>query len=404
MAIAAQRFKFLDNETNLPTADFSGLTDNAVYNNLSSIIESGIASAQNSNGIIDKVNDSISELNNIITSASTEVMNKIKDALNSAMDAISKMELPSIVKDIFNSLKNLDLGGVKDFLKDLLHVGSAFLCNNLDFLKAFMLGYALNKNIISGLLIALLLSWLDRYCKGFTKEEMKISNPLSNLEKVIPPQIGQITSGNIFKTFTENYSSYLKANTPIEVSTPLSQSAFLTNVLSGDIKSSLDNLRNSEISSTDKKGYLDFMTISLNNYQPSTTEYKNILQASGELKNLPLINIERRNRSINYSNLSDKLGNFVKGIQKTELKDINSFNLSALEKGLFDKIKDFKNLSNNTDTLTRSNNSGSFKNYDFSKVMPAISPEETTYLNNLQYEDTSHRTHDIHPTSEIFMV
>jgi hypothetical protein len=208
MSIAAQRFKFLDRETNIPTQDFTKLNSNAVYTTVSDKVDSAIGSIKESDGMLKKVSSSLVDLQKTLMNASKEVLNVLKDALNLALDTIGKLPMPGIVKDIFSSLKKLDLGGVKDFVKDLLHVGSTFLCNNLDFLKMFMLGYALNKNIMSGLLVGLMLSWLDRYCKGFTKEEMKKSSPLSSIEKMVNPKGTVMTASNAFGNFTKGYSSY----------------------------------------------------------------------------------------------------------------------------------------------------------------------------------------------------
>ena len=165
MAIAAVRFKFLDKETNISTKDFSALTDNQVYNSASEAVDSALAGLKEGESVLDSLSSSMSELKDMIESGLSSVSDAVKSALNSAIDAIGKLELPTMVKDIFNSLKELDLGGVKDFVSDLLKVGGSFLCNNLDFLKMFMLGFALNGNVIGGLLTALLMSWLDRICK-----------------------------------------------------------------------------------------------------------------------------------------------------------------------------------------------------------------------------------------------
>ena len=221
MAIAAERFKFLDKETNVATKEFTDLIDNQIYNVVTSTVDTALDAIKDAEGLLKKVSDSINELKDMVMSGLTAVTEAIKNALNAAIDAISKLELPGIIKDLFKTLKELDLGGVKDFIKELLHVGASFLCNNLDFLKMFMLGYALNGNIIAGLLTALLMSWLDRFCKGFSKEDVDTSSKTEKLEMLIPPKGVEMTPTNTFTNFTETYADFVKANKPIDVSIPL---------------------------------------------------------------------------------------------------------------------------------------------------------------------------------------
>ena len=404
MAIAAQRFKFLDQETNLPTIDFTKLTDNAIYSSVTDSVDSAIASIKDSDGMLSQVSSSLKDLQATLMNASKDVLSTLKEALNSALDAIGNLEMPDVVKDIFNSLKSLDLGGVKDFVKDLLHVGSTFLCNNLDFLKMFMLGYALNKNIVSGLLIGLLLTWLDRYCKGFTAQEMKKSSPLSSMEKMMNPKGVLMNASNSFDKFTQGYASFMKKNATKTVVSALTKSNFLSKIRSGDIKSSMANLRGAEISSTDKKDYLSTIETALPSVTPGTAEYNNLLQARGDLMNLPLISSDRRDTNIQYSNLSDKLGTMAKNIQSVDLASINTYGLSDIDKGLFVKVQEFKDrTASDPDLLTRTNDSGAFSDYDFSTVMPSLDDDQTSRLADLKYDSTDHRVHDLHPTTEVFL-
>lgn len=404
MAIAAQRFKFLDQETNLPTIDFTKLTDNAVYSSVTDSVDSAIASIKDSDGMLSQVSSSLKDLQSTLMNASKDVLSTLKEALNSALDAIGNLEMPDVVKDIFSSLKSLDLGGVKDFVKDLLHVGSTFLCNNLDFLKMFMLGYALNKNIMSGLLIGLLLTWLDRYCKGFTANEMKQASPLNKMEKMMNPKGVIMNASNSFDKFTQGYASFMKKSAVKQITNAISKSDFLANIRGGGIKDSLANLRDAEISSTDKKDYLSTIESALPSVTPGTAEYNNLLQARGDLINLPLISSDRRDTNFQYSNLSDKLGTMAKNVQSVDLSEINTYGLSDIDKGLFAKIQEFKDkTAKDNDLMTRSNDSGAFSDYDFGSVMPALDTEQTERLAGLDYESTDHRVHDLHPTAEVFL-
>ena len=404
MAISAQRFKYLDKETNVATKDFSEYDNNDVYNNFEEMVDSALAEMQNAEELLEGMNDSIQELGEMLASASNEVTSMLKDALNSAVNAISNIPLPPIVKDIFNKLKDLDLPGVKGFFKDLLKVGSNFLCHNLDFLKMFMLGYSLNGNILGGLVIALLMNWLDRFCKGFTQEETQKANKLKKLEMVSAPTGMPIDASNVFSNFTNSYADYMEANRPIDLDTPMDEDAFLDRLYAGEIEPSMNNLRNSEISSTQKTSYLNKINTGLGLKAPNTPEYNNLLAAKGQLSRLPLINTQRREKNIKFSNLKDQLGSMAKNVAKIDVSNLAGFNIPEVERTLYGKISEFKkNALGSKDLSTRGLGAGSYRDFDFSTVMPALSTDEVSYVTNNSSTNNPHRVHGLHPTTEVFL-
>jgi hypothetical protein len=405
MAISAERFKFLDKETNVATKEFIELVDNQIYNSVSEVVDTALEAAKDAEKLLDKVAESMNELKDMVMSGLEAVGEAIKSALNAAIDAISKLELPGIIKDLFKTLKELDLSGVKDFVKDLLHVGASFLCNNLDFLKMFMLGYALNGNILGGLLTALLMSWLDRFCKGFSKEDVATSSPTEKLEMMIPPKGIDMTPTNTFSNFTNTYADYIKASSPINLANAPTSSQFLDDIIAGSVSSSINTLRSAEITTTQKKSYMDTITGALSTFNQGTQEFANLLNAKGQLAGIPLISVERRETQMNFSNLSDQLGSMAKNLIKVDLNSVNKFSFNELEKGLFNKVTEFKNNSqSNRDLHTRGLSSGSFDNFDFNNLLPSLSDEERTYLSNQPGSGTAHRLHDMHPTTSVFLM
>jgi hypothetical protein len=359
---------------------------------------------KDSDGLLAKMGDSMNELKDMISSGLSDVAASLKDALNAAIDAISNLELPDIIKDLFNALKKLDFGGVKDFLKDLLHVGASFLCNNLDFLKMFMLGFALNRNILGGLLTALLMSWLDRFCKGFSANEVEQASKTEKLEMLVPPTGMGMNASNAFSNFTNTYADYIRGTAPITLDTAFDTNTFINGVTSGDVTGSLANLRSSEISSTDRSSYLSAIDAQLPNYATNSPEYGNLLTGRGGLLSLPLISVERREASLNFSNLSDTLGGMSKNLVKVDLSSVNTFSFNELEKGLADKVKQYQTtVASNPDMTSRGYNSGSHDTFDFASALPTLTPEETTYLSGLEGSGTAHRLHDMHPTTSLFL-
>ncbi len=399
MSISAMRFNFLDKETNVGVKDFTQLVDNSVYTGFTDLTSTAIEEVQDS-GIMDTLQSNLDDLADMITN--NDIADTLKDAMDSAINAISGMELPQTVKDIFSKLKALDLKGVKDFLGDMLNVGARFLCNNLDFLKMFMLGYALNKNILSGLLIALLLTWLDRFCKGFSPAETASANPLGKLGQVIPNMGTQVTSGSAFGQFSGYYSDFLKASAPLGLTTQFPQGDAVTNILSGDISSVIGNARSSEMSYADRNSLVGTLQSQLSSYAPNSAQYKNILQATGDLKNIPLVSTERRDNNLRYENLSDKFGSYIKNLGSTNLQPANLMSLNDVEKGLYAKMSDLKKISASNSSLQCTPND-SFSDFDFGSVLPAVDANESASLLARTEITDSHRTLDLHPTAAIFL-
>ena len=397
MSISAQRFKFLDNETNIPIQDFTKIVDNSVYN-INDITDTAISELQNNSEILNTLQTNLNELENIINN--NDITNTLKDSLDSALNSLSNIDFPDVVKNIFSSLKELDLQGVKDFFKDILKIGATILCNNLDFLKNFLLGISINKNILSGLLIALLLSWLDRFCKEFTQEEQKNTSNKDIIFTMFPTNAIKIDSESAFSKFTNLYADYLKASSPLNLLTPLNTTDFLNNVTSGNISTALSNLRNSEITSSEKDNYLNILNTNLNSYSVNSPEYNNILKAKGELIKLPLISIERRDRNIRYSNLSDQLGSYLKQISNIDINSITTFNFSSIEQSLFNKMKELKDIANNSFITARPERS--FDDFNFDSILPNLTTNEKNYLENLKYKSEAYKNSGIHSTTEIF--
>lgn len=399
MAISAMRFNFLDRETNIGVKDFTQLVDNSVYTGFTDLTPTAIEEIQNSK-IMDTLQSSLSDLTDMI--ANNDVANTLKDEMDSAINAISNMELPDTVKNIFASLKELDLQGVKDFLGDILKIGAKFLCNNLDFLKLFMLGRALSANILSGLLIALLLSWLDRFCKNFTAEETALADPLGKLGQIIPNTGVKVTSDSAFAQFTGYYSDFLKANAPLELTQVMPQSDAISNILNGNISIVLENARSSEMSFSYRNSLLESLQTQLGLFPPNSPQYRNILQALGDLKNIPLISSNRRDNIIRYENLSDKFGSYIKNLKNVNLQPISLMSLNDIEKGLYNKMLELKLISANNSILQSTPND-SFSDFDFNSILPNLTEAESTALLARTDITDSHRILDLHPTTAVFL-
>jgi len=399
MAIAAQRFNFLDRETNVGIKDFTQLVDNSVYTGFEDLPSASIEQIQDS-GIMETMQESLNDLadmvqNNVVTETLTT-------AVDSAMSAISNMELPDTVRRVFNTLTNLDTKGLRDFLGDALRIGGQFLCNNLDFLKLFMLGFSLNPNILAGLLIACILSWLSRICKGFTSEETARANPQGKLNQVIPNLGTLVNPANAFKQFTNYYRDHLKASVISSLPPIIPQMYAISNILDGDIKLVINNARAGEMSSTQRNSLINELQLQLPLFPPTSREYRNILQATGDLRNTPLISVERRDNNLRYEHLNDKFGSYMKNLVKVDLEPITLLNLNNVQRELYSRMEQLRINAAAHPTLQSTPND-SFVDFDFVTILPPLSQEESDMLmTNTELSD-SHRTLDLHPTTSVFL-
>ncbi len=409
MAISAQRFNYLDRETNVGVREFNNLTDNVVYTAGQDLVESALALAKDTEGLLNTLEGKMSDIESMINSTLEDAGSLLKDALNIAMDAISKIEMPSFVKKIFNSLKSLDLSGVKSFFKEALQLGSSFLCHNLDFLKNFLLGFSIDKNILSGLIIGLSLSWMDKFCKEATQQE---SSKASNREKIDMqfPQTGvNVTSDNAYDLYTTYKSDFVKYSTGLSLSLPQTSEDFLSSVKSGNVDYSITNLQNSEIDDVTRDSYLEDIDTSLEYTDPGSYEFNNLLEAKGKLSTLATVNLDRRENNLQYEHLKDKLGSFSKNLINVDIKPLsiytaNKANFSQVQEDLYSQLTVLKNNATNSEELNiASHETGSFDRIDFSTILPSSSNEEVTYLEGLPNTSDSHRLYDAHPTTEMFM-
>lgn len=404
MAMAAQRYKFLDKETNVGTLNFSGLTDNAVYTGVTDAIDDFSSMIRGENQHLKGMNGSISETMSAVNGASPSIMEKIKAALNSAIERVMNMKFPPFVQRALDKLKGLNLSGVKVFLKNAIKVGSVFLCNNLDLLKNFMLGYSLSRNILSGLLLGLLLSWLDHYCKGFTKEEVYAANNRSRLGMLVDGP-STITTPDIVGLFSNNIADFLRSNRTYDSYTPQTPSSFVSSVTGGaNVRSTVASLRRAELTSSQKRQYLAAVNDELPNHTVGTPEYIALLEARGALKAMPIISQERVERNTQYSNVNDNLGVMALGLKDVDLDAIDAYSLSPVEASLLEKLKTFKaNVMASQDLQARSAVAGSFDDFDFDSVMPTFTQEELDHIATLPGNEDAGRFNGIHPTSEVFI-
>lgn len=400
MAVAAQRFKFLDNETNVPIPDLKQLIDNAVYN-VGENIPSEFPTLSTEE--LDKLNSSLSEL----AEKGLEEMD-LESIVNKAISSFSNLELPDFVNDALDFLKDLDFSSLKGFFKDVLDVGMYFLCNNLDFLKLFLLGFSLSGNVLAGLLLAYLLSLLDRICDSYlSKDRRAHSNNKEIFDSIIPIKNNIKNDDIAYSSFKQYMADYEYINTLSQgISTAFNPTNFLSSVVNGTketISNVINSLSNNEGFLNNKKSLLSTIDTNLNSYTPGSREYNNLLYTRGQIYRTPPISNNRSLMNIVKDNLSLNMGKLAKALPNITINPIKQLGLEGVEKDLFDKFINFRQTTITERDIFKSRDlrSDSFININFSGLIPSLTSEIKDHLKNIP--PSSHRWRDLHPTTEVLV-
>lgn len=406
MAISAERFKYLDKETNVPTKDFTSLTDSLIYNTLdttNSIPELDVSN--NSKITLDALSGPKSELDAIAMDDSFDK----KALVANALSEVRGMELPEMSRNALTKIEQINPTGLNGFLEDALKIGGKVLCNNSEFLKMFMAGYSPHKNVASGLLLGFLSMLLDMFCNEFTKNERNNLSKRDMLYNLAPYSGRDMSSNKALGNYKSGYSDYIKSKQPL--STPpatFNTPAFLDSITlassNSEIRTIINSLEVYEFNSTERNSLITALDNESLVYTPGSQTYNNLLYAKGEVRNLPPIRSDRRARSITYEHTNDNLGSMMKNIGNLDLKGFQFNGLSGIDLSMFNSMSAFKTNSQSSNIAAiRSTRSGSFSDVDFSTVMPALSPQEETDLLACNIPSDSHREYDIHPTSDVFI-
>lgn len=278
MAIAAQRNKVLDRETNLAVMDFNDIQDNDSYNapiaKLTKLAESMSKKAEFAESKIKDVMKAVEE-------APAIMMKKLKDLMNTVMDKISKIKLPAFIKNILDKLKSIDLSGFKSFFQRMLKIGSTLLCNNLDMLLGFFAGYTISDNILGGLLMGLFLSWLNRMCSKNSRQSLASLSPLGKLEAMMGSAYRDLASNELLSTFIAFNQNGIGPKYPANQSLPsfITSNQYLSKLFNQGKKEANSYLQRSEISDDHKDWLMNDSYAKLNEPTPTLSSINDKLNA-----------------------------------------------------------------------------------------------------------------------------
>ncbi len=409
MAISAQRLKVLDLETNIPVLDFTKLTNNNEVFGLVDDLNAFVPDAMSKlNGLMDKLTNGIKGLEASLKNAVKGLVDKIKGLVSSIIDMIPKLGLPSFIKDIFNLIMSMDKMGVSNFLKDALNVGSMSLCNNRDFLGVAGGAALLSNDILSGVLIALVISWVDRKCKNLSKEEQASMSSKEIVETIVPYAGETVTQNTMFPTGVGLFKSYTDYMTALSgtIPTQLTTAEFMTEVLAGNVDQVIYNLAVNELSYSEKQTYVQAVSSAIFNATYGTPEYDRLNDAWSKLQTLSPISPTRKTANVAFSNVTDTIGRNLRNL----IKAYNSFSipkigLSAVELGLLAKIEQLIGSAKYSyDFMGRDSSSGSYLTFDFSTIFPPLTSEELIYLGFVKPDPSVYKFNNISPTTEVYFV
>ena len=271
MAISAQRFNFLDYETNVPVADFTKIDDNFIYNSLNAIggNASSLLNSLNNTNILSKnnVNLILNNLSGLLASGSISGTNGLDTIVNQLVNNLQYNGSPnSLVNDLMSVLQQLAGPALSAYLttslRDTLINQFAILgtaaCkfNGYDFSSL-----NLDQSSLSSLILRFAQQFLSKYCPAYSYNSSSLSSLISSSmnsgyslssynnsnSSALSGQFSspityskvtgvKVTQDDAFDTFLSYYRDYLKKDYYNKYSPPYSENFDAIGLLS-DIKS-----------------------------------------------------------------------------------------------------------------------------------------------------------------------
>lgn len=203
MAISSSRFGFSDaTTTGLNVIDVRNVSSRfagsfaSIDNNLSTV-----------NSLLDKAN-----LDNLLAGVQNMAANvaaSISKMLDKIIEGFKNLKLPNFIRNALDKLMGLDLSGVKSFLSNAFKIGKAFYCANIGAFTGLITG-AMNKNILSGVLIGMVMDWLGRLLGCHVPSTVSNSSNRSIVESLLGYGGVTLTKDSLIPQFSNSYLNYTK--------------------------------------------------------------------------------------------------------------------------------------------------------------------------------------------------
>lgn len=352
MAIPAQRFKYLDQETNVSVADFIQVKDNSIYTSVKSGADAVGAIAEDllNNPLINDLKDSI---DGVLASTPKELTDFADKVSASIKDVVDTLKLPiAALKSALNSLNKFK-DKITGMVQSAINLGKKVLCpltGILDFLfglnkfasitKAMMAGMlftamnSINKKLcsspnssISGLLkiptigdVTTRLNSLGRSVLSGIAGDLKLNWSSNNIPK------GAMGAANVIR-YTKIASDANAIKAGVTTKQPSDFSGFIS-ALSTDFNAAVNNISgaliSSNIPSNTKKYLVDSLNSHLITMSSTDQNYRILNQLKVDTMNAPLINSTICRANLETADLDSKITLSYKDlINNTELDSID---------------------------------------------------------------------------------
>lgn len=165
MAISAQRFKFLDEETNVPVKDYTKLNDNFVYNSADSfdnLLKGAVEKVKFTSDLLKFLQSDPGQLTNMLQDPSA--LARIGQDINTYMNRVLGAGLPSDVKDALSQIESISPGYISSFIMEKIGANGASLCPNSGLFNVNGRPLNLSGAALKSLIDQILSGWLGRLC------------------------------------------------------------------------------------------------------------------------------------------------------------------------------------------------------------------------------------------------
>ena len=190
MAISAQRFNFLDQETNVPVADFTKVADNFIYNSLNAIggNASSLLNSLNNTNILsnNNVNSILNNLSGLLASGSISGTNGLDTVVNQLVNNLQYNGSPnSLVNDLMSVLQPLAgpalsaylTTSLKDTLTNQFAILGTAACKSNGYNFSSL---NLDQSSLSSLILRFAQQFLSRYCPAYSYNSSSLSSLISS--------------------------------------------------------------------------------------------------------------------------------------------------------------------------------------------------------------------------------
>lgn len=394
MAILANDFESLDKQFEIGIRDFREMSQQTTYNLRKEITDSILGFNIGNFGTIGELTGRVTDIVRGIMTLSRNVVNQLKSIMDLAINSILKSPFAKYVGIALGVLQSLDDVGVKKFFARELSMGSFAMCANLDTLENLTSGYPVPQNVLDGLVLSLLLEWMNRICKPFSAEEEAMATNRERLEMVSPYPGIELDHNNVMDELKGAMSGYFN-----NVPTRLRDIGFTEDQILESVKdntfSNVFKVVEENKNPTLKREVLG--VLGLGGDDPAFTDAINQLESIGNYPRDVVI------KNTNLPRAKDSLGSYIKNLYQVDLSKVQTHSFSDLERDIFVKLVGLQQLSIESEFKTRGHNNNAFIDYDFDEVAKVFTDEEVRYLTSQPPSVNSWRHNGIHPTTEVFI-